>query len=125
MNFLKNNFCTIFSMVVLFSLVMMGDVSAQATGTQSVFTEAIRKGTELFTNAKMVIFVVGGFGLIALAFQAIFGKIKWAWFATLAFGLAIIAAAGAIIKYAANTNSALSGQNSFQDSLGSGQGMGN
>ena len=124
MNFLKNNICTIFTMVLLFSLVMMGDASAQeiTTGTRSVFSEGIKKATELFTNAKMVIFVVGGFGLIALAFQAIFGKIKWAWFAALAFGLAIIAAAGAIIKYAANTNDAIAGT-TFQDSLGSGQGM--
>ena len=66
----------------------------------------------------MVVFVIGGFGLVALAFQAIFGKIKWAWFAALAFGLAVVAAAGAIVNYAANTNNAAGSK--FSDTLGSG-----
>ena len=49
--------------------------------------------------------------------EAIFGKIKWAWFAALAFGLAVVAAAGAIVNYAANTNKATGGN--FKDTLGS------
>ena len=57
------------------------------------------------------------FGLIALAFQAIFGKIKWPWFAALAFGLAVVAAAGAIVNYAANTSTKAVG---FKDSLSGG-----
>ena len=40
---------------------------------------------------------------MALAFFAVFGKLKWTWFASLAVGLAILAAAGAIIDYATNT----------------------
>lgn len=113
MKFLKNNICSIAMMTFLFSFVMMGDAAAA-----SVFDSAVDKLVALFKNAKMVIFVIGGFGLIALAFQAIFGKVKWPWFAALAFGLAVVAAAGAIINYAANTNTR-AGAN-FKDSLGSG-----
>ena len=109
MKFLKNNIYTIMSMVFLFTMVMIGDASA------SVFDTAKTKLVDLFKNAKMVIFVIGGFGLIALAFQAIFGKVKWPWFAALAFGLAVVAAGGAIVNYAANTDTATSGQ--FNDSL--------
>ena len=69
----------------------------------SVFGTAKTKLQQLFKNAKMVLFVIGGFGLIALAFQAIFGKVKWPWFAALAFGLAVVAAAGAVVDYAVNT----------------------
>lgn len=117
MKFLKSNMLSIMSMTFLFSLAMLGDAAA----ANSVFGTAITKMANLFTNAKLVIFMIGGFGLVALAFQAIFGKVKWAWFAALAFGLAVVAAAGAIINYAANTNNAVGA--SFQDSLGSNNGM--
>ena len=116
MKFLKNNMFTLLSMVFLFTMVMMGDASATvADGTHaSVFGTARGKLLNLFRNAKMVVFVIGGFGLIALAFQAVFGKVKWAWFAALAFGLAVVAAAGAIVEYASNTTGDSSG---FSDSL--------
>lgn len=118
MKFLKSNMLSIMSMTFLFSLVMLGDAAAAAAapkGTGTVFGAAATKLVDLFKNAKMIIFIIGGFGLVALAFQAIFGKVKWAWFAALAFGLAVVAAAGAIVNYAANKN-ATSGK--FEDSLG-------
>lgn len=115
MKFLKNNMWTILGMVVLFSLVMIEPASA----AESVFDTAKTKLRNLFQNAKLVVFVIGGFGLVALAFQAIFGKVKWPWFAALAFGLAVVAAAGAVINYATNTGDGTSGEDvNFQDSLG-------
>jgi len=79
MKFLKNNMFTLLSMVFIFTMVMMGDASAYAgDGTHSsVFGTARSKLLNLFRNAKLVVFVIGGFGLIALAFQAVFGKVKW------------------------------------------------
>lgn len=118
MKFLKSNILSIVTMSLLFTVVMLGDADA---ATKSVFGTAVSKMADLFTNAKMVIFMIGGFGLVALAFQAIFGKVKWAWFAALAFGLAVVAAAGAIVNYAANTNSAVGNQ--FEDSLGDNNGI--
>ena len=123
MNFLKNNALSILSMTFLFTMIMLGDASAApaAPAGKTVFTSAAEKLIQLFRNAKMVVFIIGGFGLIALAFQAIFGKVKWAWFAALGFGLAVVAAAGAIINYAANTRT---GGESFSDSLGNNYGYG-
>ena len=115
MKFLKNNILNILTMTFLFTIVMLGDASA-AGANKTVFGAAAAKLVELFRNAKMVVFIIGGFGLIALAFQAIFGKVKWAWFAALAFGLAVVAAAGAIINYAANTTGATA--RNFSDTLG-------
>ena len=112
MKFLKSNILSITTMTFMFAMVMMGDAAAE-----TVFGTAAGKLVDLFKNAKMVVFVIGGFGLVALAFQAIFGKIKWAWFAALAFGLAVVAAAGAIVNYAANTNNAAGSK--FKDTLGS------
>ena len=114
MKFLKSNILSITSMTFLFAMVMTSDALAV-----TVFGTAAQKLVDLFRNAKMVVFVIGGFGLVALAFQAIFGKIKWAWFAALAFGLAVVAAAGAIVNYAANTQVAAGSK--FGDTLGDGQ----
>lgn len=110
MKFLKNNMCTILTLVLFFSVVMMGDACAR-----SVFETAQEKLSMLFQKSKFVIFLIGGFGLIALAFQAIFGKLKWAWFAALAFGLAVVAAAGGIVGYAANSDNIVA--SNFSDSL--------
>ena len=104
MKFLKNNICTILAMTFAISLAMTGSALAQETtgGTgDSVFEVAINKLSNLFKNTKSVLFIIGGFGLVALAFQAIFGKLKWAWFAALALGLAVVAAAGKVVDYAA------------------------
>lgn len=122
MKILKNNICSIAMMTLLFSFVMMGDASAVGGSGSTVFGTAVSKLFDLFKNAKMVIFVIGGFGLIALAFQAIFGKVKWPWFAALAFGLAVVAAAGAIVDYARKGNKSSSdvagfSTSNFSDSL--------
>lgn len=124
MKFLKNNILSLAVMTALFTVAMMSDASAE-----TVFQAAGHKLINLFTNAKSIIFVVGGFGLIALAFQAIFGKIKWAWFAALAFGLAVVAAASSIITYAANDRGsggiytkAGGTAGAFEDTLGTGAG---
>ena len=117
MKFLKNNLLSLAVMTALFTVAMMGDADA------SVFTTAGAMLVSLFKNAKMIIFIIGGFGLIALAFQAIFGKVKWAWFAALAFGLAVVAAASSIITYAANNNNVMAASGSLADTLGNSQGM--
>ena len=95
MKFLKNNMYTLFALALVLTMALVGDASAD-----SVMVSAKNKAVKVFDAVKTIVFVVGGFGLIALAFQAIFGKVKWPWFAGLAFGLAVLAAAGAIVDYA-------------------------
>ena len=60
---------------------------------------AFSKVTYTFQNSRRMIFIIGGFGLVVLAFWAIFGKLNWKWFAALCTGLAIVAIAGLIIDY--------------------------
>ena len=87
--------------MVLCSLVLMFTVLfVNASFAEGVMDVATNKAVGLFKHVKTIIFVVGGFGLVGIAFQAIFGKVKWTWFAGLAVGLAILAAAGAIVNYA-------------------------
>lgn len=92
-------------MFVLCSLALVFTVIlADASFAQSVMETGMNKAIQLFKHIKTIIFVVGAFGLIGIAFQAIFGKVKWTWFAGLAVGLAILAAAGAIVNYATGGN---------------------
>lgn len=95
MKFIKNNIFTMFALALVFTIAMVDNASAN-----SVMDIAKLKALAVFKNVKTIVFVVGGFGLVALAFQAIFGKVKWPWFAGLALGLAILAAAGSIVNYA-------------------------
>lgn len=74
--------------------------AAAGSSNSDLMNLAGNKALALFNRVKMIIFIVGGFGLVGIAFQAIFGKVKWTWFAGLAVGLAILAAAGAIVNYA-------------------------
>ncbi len=89
------------TLALVFTTVLANGALAQATdGNGGVLTAAANKALTLFQHVKGIIFIVGGFGLVGIAFQAIFGKVKWSWFAGLAIGLAILAAASAIINYA-------------------------
>lgn len=106
------------SWVLVFTVVF---ASASFAAEESVMQLALNKALLLFTNVKVIIFVVGAFGLIGIAFQAIFGKVKWTWFAGLAVGLAILAAAGAVVNYATGGNIS---STSMNDSFGnSGNGI--
>ena len=96
-------------MLVLCSLALVFTaVLADASYAESVMETGMKKALVLFQHIKTIIFVVGAFGLIGIAFQAIFGKVKWTWFAGLAVGLVagltILAAAGAIVNYATGGN---------------------
>lgn len=91
------------SLALVFTLVLADGAFAQSVSGNSIMQTAADKAIKLFTNVKGIIFIVGGFGLVGIAFQAIFGKVKWSWFAGLAIGLALLAAANAIIEYAAGT----------------------
>ena len=118
MNFLKRNILTI-SLMLLVSMCVIAPDAFAAT----VFDTANKKASETFKAVKTVIFIVGGFGLVALAFFAVFGKLKWTWFASLAVGLAILAAAGAIIDYAtSNSGSGIMTKNDYLDDSLSGSG---
>ncbi len=74
-----------------------------STGRADVFSAVTGKSSAMFQATKTVVFVVGGFGLVGLAIGAIFGRVDWKKFAALAIGLAILAAAGAIVDYATDT----------------------
>ena len=108
MKFIKNNIWTI-CLVALFCVFgFAGDAAAGS----SIVGQATDKARNVFRNVKTIIFIVGGFGLVGIAWGAIFGKINWKWFAALAVGLAILAAAGSIVEYATGAS-----QTGFDDTF--------
>jgi type IV secretory pathway VirB2 component (pilin) len=95
MRFIKKNFWTMLAMAFVITLSFAGDAFAQG----SFFDTTKKKLLAVFFDVKNTVFIIGGFGLVAVAFAAIFGKINWKWFAGLAAGLAILAAASMAIEY--------------------------
>ena len=89
---------TLLTLALVFTVVLT--TSSFANNANGLMNVAAGKAVTIFNHVKVIIFIVGGFGLVGIAFQAIFGKVKWTWFAGLAVGLAILAAAGAIVNYA-------------------------
>lgn len=97
MSFLKKNFWTLSCLVLLIAMGMCGDAWADGA---SIMDTAATKARNTFDKVKTITFILGGFGLVGIAFQAVMGKVKWTWFAGLAVGLGILGAAGSIVEYA-------------------------
>ena len=109
MRFISKNMWALAAFALVAFVAMTGDANA------TVMDTAPQKMVTLFVNVRTIVFILGGFGLVAVAFAAIFGKVNWKWFAGLAVGLAMLAAAGSIVNYATGEN--MSGFNdSFQSS---------
>lgn len=64
-----------------------------------VFDVVRCKMWSLWHDVRDTVFIMGGFGLVGLAVAAIFGQVNWKWFGALAFGLTILAVAGAALEY--------------------------
>lgn len=102
MRFLKRNLLSLCCLTLLVAMGMCGDAWADGA---SLMTTAQEKTRNVFTSVKTITFILGGFGLVGVAYSAIIGKINWKWFAGLAVGLAILAAAGSIVEYATGDSS--------------------
>ena len=108
MRFVKRNFLTLCCLALLVAMGMCGDAWAtmgSGSDGSTVMDSAKTKAYNVFKEVKTITFILGGFGLVGIAFQAIMGKVKWVWFAGLAVGLGSLAAAGSIVQYATGDSS--------------------
>ncbi len=70
-----------------------------ALAASDIFATLQSKGQTTFTNVRNITFIVGGFGIIAIAVTAFFGRFNFRTFASLIGGLVILAAAASLISY--------------------------
>jgi hypothetical protein len=89
-----------FGALALAAFIMPETALAQASGNGGVFQTLSNKGTTTFTNLRVIMFIIAGFGIIGMAAMAFFGKFDWRWTFSMGGGLIILAAAGGIIYYA-------------------------
>ena len=80
-------------------LVFYGLDAAAADG---LFDRAIKVFGEVFQSVRTIVYILGAFGLIAIAIAGIMGKISFKWLGYLAAGLALVAGADAIVTFAQN-----------------------
>ena len=87
--------------LVAVSMPLFGDMAwAQATtSSTSVFSSVQSKTSDIFTNVRNILMVVGALGVLGLAASAFFGHFKWSWAVSLLGGLALIAFVSQIISY--------------------------
>ena len=94
MKFLSKN-KYLFLLVIFFVLCFVTDASAASEifgKVRSVIVKALR-------DLKGIIFIVGGFGLIAFSFAAVFGKISFKHLATISFSLMLVSSISLFIQY--------------------------
>ncbi len=79
--------------------------TASTTGGTAVFTTVQAKASEIFTNIRNILMIVGAIGVLGLATMAFFGKFKWSWAVSLLGGLMLIAVVGQVVQYFVGANS--------------------
>ena len=87
----------LFFVLVSISMSALG-VPAWAD-TSSIFSSVQSKTSDIFTNVRNILMVVGALGVLGLAASAFFGHFKWSWAVSLLGGLALIAFVSQIITY--------------------------
>lgn len=89
----------VFFVLIALSVTVMGGNAWADTAPSSVFSSVQSKTSDIFTNVRNILMVVGALGVLGLAASAFFGHFKWSWAVSLLGGLALIAFVSQIISY--------------------------
>lgn len=75
-----------------------GEVAANfCDGSLGIFSDLVRTGQTIFNRLRDLIYVVAGFGIIAVAVGGFFGNLNWKWLGAIVISLVVIATAGELI----------------------------
>ena len=96
---------------------IMGIFLFPGTGYASAFTNALNTLYTTFTEARIVVYVCAGFGLIGVAVAAISGKLPWKWFSMIAVALFTLAAAEKIVQYSTGVGTGTNTVSNFGSAL--------
>ena len=67
------------------------------SGDFGLFSSLVRTGQIIFQRLRDLIYVVAGFGIIAVAVGGLFGNLNWKWLGAIVISLVVIATAGELI----------------------------
>lgn len=67
------------------------------SGNLGIFSELVKTGQMIFNRLRDLIYVVAGFGIIAVAVGGFFGNLNWKWLGAIVISLVVIATAGELI----------------------------
>lgn len=67
------------------------------SGDLGIFKELVQTGQMIFNRLRDLIYVVAGFGIIAVAVGGFFGNLNWKWLGAIVISLVVIATAGELI----------------------------
>ena len=99
------SFMKLAAFALIIGLVLFGfdALATSGTGQQNIFSRTFTVLGNVFKNVRVIVYIIGAFGLIGIAVMAILGKMQFKWLAYLAIGLAIVAAADLVVKFATNS----------------------
>ena len=83
-------------------LLFAGGAEAAPSKSGGVFGTAYNTLHDTFENARNLVYVLSGFGLIGVAVGGIMGKVDFKWLAMIAIALATLAGADKIVDYSIN-----------------------
>lgn len=90
----------LFCLMAIFCLILLVPATGWAQAAGSDFFGSVQsKTTDIFTNVRNILMVVGALGVLGLAASAFFGHFKWSWAVSLLGGLALIAFVSQLITY--------------------------
>lgn len=94
-------------MLILFICVWSGIALATEGGSGTaadfcstdlgIFSELVKTGQKIFRQLRDLIYVVAGFGIIAVAVGGFFGNLNWKWLGAIVISLVVIGTAGELI----------------------------
>lgn len=89
----------------VFALYLFADAAIAA----EVFSDATAKAKEVFEGLRTLAFVLSGFGIVAMATSAIFGKLSFKWLVMICSGLFILASAEQLAEIVTGEGSSIGG----------------
>lgn len=72
--------------------------ACKGSDSDGLFSSLVCTGRLLFEDLRELIYIVAGFGIIAVGVGGIFGNLNWKWLGAIIISLVIIATAGELIN---------------------------
>lgn len=101
---MKINRTAFFAVLALVIASLFAVEPALASGSTDIFANLQTKANTTFQNVRTIAFIVAGFGIIAIAVMAYFGRFNFKHLAGLIGGLILLSAAAALISYVTTGN---------------------